>query len=189
MSACNKWLSRGGNHQFIDKLRNRMLTMTEASTTRKPDACFSCKSGSTTPYLAPRGDIAAVPTMWPDGNALARMKSSSSLSDVAFARGPAIPSTNFFHAGAAKNLLALLIDSRRAITSKLELNIPGLISGAARTSLEPSCTVPPVQYECKWGREDMLDLTDLIWVLREQRPHQQNDRGRNLSCRSIKKFC
>ncbi len=105
------------------------LTKIDASTTRSLSIPFTLKSGSTTPCCAPCGDILAVATIWPFGDALARMKASSSASLELVVILLSGPSTYPSHARAPTNFWACPIPSLRANTSKSVVRQPKSIRG------------------------------------------------------------
>jgi hypothetical protein len=87
----------------LNSIHHQSLTMTDASTTLNPIVPLTRKSGLTTPQLAPRGDMAALPKACPSGIETLRMNASNSSSEVKFAAGDVVPNTLFLSTGAENN--------------------------------------------------------------------------------------
>lgn len=115
----------------------------DASTTLNPRTPFTFRSGSTTPYCAPFGDIIAVETGCQVVVKASLMKASNSSSVSAPADGPASSKTYPFHAFAAKKRRILLTPSRANIMSIGDVSIAGSISGGSNGLEESILSVPP----------------------------------------------
>lgn len=121
-----------------------VLTITDASTILIPLIPFTLKSGSTTPYFAPFGDMVAVPTGCTRDSTLLLMKASRSSSDSMPAEGADSDAIYPSHVLAAKNLRAFLMTSRAATRSTGFEKNPGSIRGGSNGLLDPTDTDPPM---------------------------------------------
>ena len=101
------------------------------------------RSGSTTPQLAPLGDIEAVPTAWAPKDAIFLIESSISSSDAALVNGAAMPEMMLWKTGAPENVIASLTASRIATISNSAVRTAGSIFGSSNGLFDLIVRVPP----------------------------------------------
>ena len=117
--------------------------MTEASTILNPWIFLTERSGSTTPQLAPLGDIEEVPTGCNPDTVIFRSCLSISASVVTLVNGSIMPVMTSRKTGALENLRAALKPSRAATMSNSAVKNPKSIMGSANGSFDPMDIVPP----------------------------------------------
>jgi len=142
MSTRRKWLGRllSPNTQWKGLA---ILAKTEASTTLKPRTFLTARSGSTTPQLAPWGDIEAVPTACAPKDATFLTELSISSSVVVLVNGAATPEMMLRKTGAPENVIASLTASRMATISNSVVRTAGSILGSSNGLFDPIVRVPP----------------------------------------------
>lgn len=146
MGTRHEWLQeKGTSVQFLlSSGKNKLLTMTDASTTLNPDAPFKSRSGLTTPQVALLLDMDAVPTGCSADTAVFRRNSFKRASVVAFAVPSVGPTRTSFQTGAETNRRKALMLSRPAKRSISNSKYAGFMSGESKGLLFFSLMNPPV---------------------------------------------
>ena len=117
--------------------------MTEASTILNPWIFLTERSGSTTPQLAPLGDIESVPTKCSPDTVIFRSCLSISASVVTLVNGSIMSVIMSWKTGALEKVRTLLKPSRAATMSNSSVKNPKSIMGSSNGSFDPMDIVPP----------------------------------------------